>query len=98
MGQIYRDRNKSSNTIYNTTTTGIVSKIVRKEKEEYEITITDVLNRYQVVDIIPPGLELLVLDDKSIKLDQLLTINPNSFILIDIGIIISVEKCGFKKA
>ncbi|KAH0676793.1 hypothetical protein KY290_025755 [Solanum tuberosum] len=39
---------------------GIVSKIIRKDKGGYEITITDASDGRQVVDIIPPGPELLV--------------------------------------
>ncbi|KAK8292413.1 hypothetical protein V6Z12_D06G121400 [Gossypium hirsutum] len=62
-GQIYPDGNKSNNTVYNSTTVGIVSKIIRKEKG--------------AVDIIPPGLELFVSEGEYIKLDQPLTINPN---------------------
>ncbi|KAI3847239.1 hypothetical protein MKX03_029719 [Papaver bracteatum] len=60
-GQIYPDRSKSNNTVYNATSAGIVSKIVR----------------HQVVDIIPLGPELLVSEGESIKLDQPLTSNPN---------------------
>ncbi|KAB2040771.1 hypothetical protein ES319_D02G105700v1 [Gossypium barbadense] len=56
-GQIYPDGNKSNNTVYNATATGIVRKIIRKEKGGYEITITDALDGHQVVDIIPPGPE-----------------------------------------
>ena len=69
-GQIYPDGNKSNNTVYNATATGIVSKIIRKEKGGYEITITDALDGHQVVDIIPPGPELLVSEGESIKLDR----------------------------
>ncbi|KAL9419567.1 hypothetical protein AB3S75_037350 [Citrus x aurantiifolia] len=76
-GQIYLDGNKSNNTVYNATATGIVSKITRKEKGGYEITITDASNGREVVDIIPPGPELHVSEGQSIKLDQPLTSNPN---------------------
>ncbi|PKA52074.1 Apocytochrome f [Apostasia shenzhenica] len=54
-GQIYPDGSKSNNTVYNATAAGIVSKIVRKEKRGYEITIVDASDGRQVVDIIPPG-------------------------------------------
>jgi apocytochrome f len=37
----------------------------------------DASNEHQMVDIIPRGLELLVSEGKSIKLDQPLTSNPN---------------------
>ncbi|CAI9276884.1 unnamed protein product [Lactuca saligna] len=40
-GQIYPDRSKSINTVYNATASGIVRKILRKEKGGYEITIAD---------------------------------------------------------
>ncbi|XAR73184.1 hypothetical protein NMG60_11007069 [Bertholletia excelsa] len=43
----------------------------------YEITITDASDGCQVVDIIPPGPELLVSEGESIKFDQPLTSNPN---------------------
>ncbi|PIA29024.1 LOW QUALITY PROTEIN: hypothetical protein AQUCO_06400075v1, partial [Aquilegia coerulea] len=73
-GQIYPDGSKSNDTVYNATTSGIVSKIVRKEKGGYEITIADASDGHLVVDIIPPGPELLVSEVESIKLDQPLTI------------------------
>ncbi|RWV85787.1 hypothetical protein GW17_00052396 [Ensete ventricosum] len=46
-------------------------------KRGYEITIVDASDGHQVVDIIPPGPELLVSESESIKLDQPLTSNPN---------------------
>ncbi|KAI3885815.1 hypothetical protein MKX03_009029 [Papaver bracteatum] len=76
-GQIYPDGSKSNNTVYNATSAGIVSKILRKEKGGYEISIADTSDGHQVVDIIPPGPELLVSEGESIKLDQPLTSNPN---------------------
>ena len=39
--------------------------------------MANVLDGYQVVDIIPSRLKLLILDGESIKLDQLLTNNLN---------------------
>ncbi|KAL3806138.1 hypothetical protein ACJIZ3_000112 [Penstemon smallii] len=76
-GQIYPDGSKSNNTVYNATGAGIVSKIIRKEKGGSEISITDPSDGRQVVDIIPPGPELLVSEGESIKFDQPLTSNPN---------------------
>ncbi|KAF4396259.1 hypothetical protein F8388_019805 [Cannabis sativa] len=75
--QIYPDGSKSNNNVYNATAAGIVSKIIRKEKGGYEITIVEASDGRQVVDIIPPGSELLVSEGESIKLDQPLTSNPN---------------------
>nr|YP_010954080.1 cytochrome f [Cladopus yinggelingensis]WMV01475.1 cytochrome f [Cladopus yinggelingensis] len=76
-GQIYPDGSKSNNTVYNATATGVLTKILRKEKGGYEITITDAVEGRQVIDIIPPGPELLVSEGESIKQDQPLTSNPN---------------------
>ncbi|KAI9191214.1 hypothetical protein LWI28_005221 [Acer negundo] len=76
-GQIYPDGTESNNMVYNAIAAGIVSKIIRKEKGEYEITITDALDGRQVVDIIPPGPKLRVSEGESIKLDQPLTSNLN---------------------
>jgi len=76
-GQIYPNGSKSNNTVYNATAVGIVSKIIQKEKRGYEITITDAPKGRQVIDNITPGPELLVSEGESIKLDQLLTSNPN---------------------
>ncbi|KAJ3667913.1 hypothetical protein LUZ60_018275 [Juncus effusus] len=75
-GQIYPDGSKSNNTVYNATCAGIVSKIVRKEKGGYEITIVDASDGRQLVDNIPPGPELLVSEGESVKLDQPLTRIP----------------------
>jgi len=76
-GQIYPDGSKSNNTVYNATSTGVVRKILRKEKGGYEISIVDASDGRQVIDLIPPGPELLVSEGESIKLDQPLTSNPN---------------------
>ncbi|KAI3674051.1 hypothetical protein L2E82_52697 [Cichorium intybus] len=55
----------------------VPAKSLRKEKGGYEITIADASDGRQVVDIIPPGPELLVSEGESIKFDQPLTSNPN---------------------
>ncbi|KAM0002176.1 putative cytochrome f, rudiment single hybrid, cytochrome f large domain-containing protein [Helianthus debilis subsp. tardiflorus] len=72
-GKIYPDRSKSNNTVYNATASGIVSKILRKKRGGYEITIADASDGRQVVDNIPLRPELLVSEGESIKLDQPLT-------------------------
>ncbi|KAL2903965.1 Cytochrome b6-f complex subunit 4, partial [Bienertia sinuspersici] len=54
-GLIYPDGSKSNNTVYNSTSAGIVKKIVRKEKGGYEINIVEASDGREVVDIIPPG-------------------------------------------
>lgn len=75
-GQIYPDGSKSNNTVYNASTTGKISKILRKEKGGYEITI-DSSNGRQVVDIVPSGPELIISEGELVKMDQPLTNNPN---------------------
>lgn len=75
-GQIYPDGSKSNNTVYNASTTGKVSKILRKEKGGYEITI-DSSDGRQIIDIVPPGPELIISEGELIKVDQPLTNNPN---------------------
>jgi apocytochrome f len=64
------------NTVYNASSTGIAKKYYVK-KRGYKISIADVSDGRQVIDIIPPGPELLVSEGESIKLDQPLTSNPN---------------------
>nr|AKZ30130.1 cytochrome f [Goodenia rosea] len=76
-GQIYPDGGKSNNTVYNATAPGIVSKIIRKERGGYEITIAASSDGRKVLEIIPPGPELLVSEGESIQFDQPLTSNPN---------------------
>ena len=75
-GQIYPDGSKSNNTVYNASATGKVSKILRKEKGGYEITI-DSSDGRQIVDIVPSGPELIISEGELIKADQPLTNNPN---------------------
>ena len=75
-GQIYPDGSKSNNTVYNSSATGTVSKILRKEKGGYEITI-DTQDGRQVVDLVPAGPELSISEGELIKADQPLTNNPN---------------------
>ena len=75
-GQIYPDGSKSNNTVYNASITGKVSKILRNEKGGYKITISSLDNR-EVIDIVPPGPELIISEGEVVKADQPLTNNPN---------------------
>nr|AND48644.1 apocytochrome f of cytochrome b6/f complex [Sphagnum contortum] len=76
-GQIYPDGSRSNDTVYNASATGKVNKIIRKEKGGYEITIDNASDGRQVIDIVPPGPELIISEGESIKVDQPLTNNPN---------------------
>jgi apocytochrome f len=75
-GQLYPDGSKSNNTVYSASTAGKITQIIRTKKGGYEITITTSDER-EVIDIIPPGPELIVAEGESIKADQTLTNNPN---------------------
>nr|AND48155.1 apocytochrome f of cytochrome b6/f complex [Flatbergium novo-caledoniae] len=76
-GQIYPDGSRSNDTVYNASATGRISKIIRKEKGGYEIIIDNASDGRQVIDIVPPGPELIISEGESIKVDQPLTNNPN---------------------
>nr|AJE61511.1 cytochrome f [Dipteris conjugata] len=77
-GQIYPDGSKSNNTVYNASATGKVLRIARKEKKGgYEITVEEASDGRQVIDIVPPGPELIIPEGEFIKVDQPLTNNPN---------------------
>nr|AXZ97081.1 cytochrome f [Callistopteris apiifolia] len=77
-GQIYPDGSKSNNTVYNASTTGEITRIIRREKKGgYEITIRETSEGREVIDILPPGPELIVSEGEYIKIDQPLTNNPN---------------------
>lgn len=77
-GQIYPDGSKSNNTIYNASATGRITKVIRRDKKGgYEITIEELSEGREVVDIVPPGPELIISEGESIKVDEPLTNNPN---------------------
>jgi apocytochrome f len=48
-----------------------------KEKGGFEIVINDISDGHEVVDIIPPGPELIISEGEIVKIDQPLTNNPN---------------------
>ena len=75
-GQLYPDGSKSNNTVYSASTSGQITKIFRTKKGGHEVTITTTDGR-EVVDILPPGPELIVAEGDSVKVDQTLTNNPN---------------------
>jgi apocytochrome f len=77
-GQLYPDGSKSNNTVFNASTSGTITKITRTnvKKGGYQVTITTA-DGSEVVDVIPPGPELIVSEGESVKTDQPLTNNPN---------------------
>nr|YP_010879087.1 cytochrome f [Coniogramme japonica]WHE42738.1 cytochrome f [Coniogramme japonica] len=77
-GQIYPDGSKSNNTVYIASATGKIKKVVRKEgRGGYEITIEELSEGRETIDVVPPGPELIVSEGEFVKADQPLTSNPN---------------------
>jgi apocytochrome f len=77
-GQLYPDGSKSNNTVFNASTSGTITQITRTnvKKGGYQVTIKTA-DGSEVVDVIPPGPELIVSEGESVKTDQPLTNNPN---------------------
>lgn len=76
-GQVYPDGSKSNNTVFNASAAGQIAQIQPVEKKGgYEVTI-ETVNGEQVVDKVPPGLDLVVKVGQSVQADQPLTNNPN---------------------
>ncbi len=60
-GQIYPDWSRSSDTIYNASATSKVNKIIRKEKDKYEIIIDNASSDgRKMIDIVSPRPELII--------------------------------------
>ncbi|GJP58668.1 hypothetical protein CLOP_g17007 [Closterium sp. NIES-67] len=77
-GQLYPDGSKSNNTVFSASASGTIKKVVRTniKKGGYDITIITADGK-EVIDVIPPGPELIVSEGESVKVDQPLTNNPN---------------------
>jgi apocytochrome f len=77
-GQIYPTGEKSNNTIYNASVSGVITdiEISSPKKGGYKITV-ETTSGTSVVEKVPPGPELVVSKGQSIKVDQPLTNNPN---------------------
>ena len=75
-GQIYPEGNKSNNTTYNAAASGKITDIIFEEDEGNEITI-ETADGETVVDLIPPGPELLVGVGDTVEEGQVITNNPN---------------------
>ena len=79
-GQVYPTGEKSNNTVYTASATGIITKIAKEEDEygsvKYQVSIqTD--SGETVVDTIPAGPELIVSEGQAVKNGDALTNNPN---------------------
>ena len=76
-GQLYADGSKSNNTIYTSSVNGKVANIQSIEKTGgYELTI-ETASGEAIIDVIPPGPELIVRKNEFVQIDQPLTNNPN---------------------
>lgn len=77
-GQIYPTGEKSNNTIYNASVSGVITDIaqISPKKGGYNITV-ETTSGTSVVEKVPPGPELVVSKGQSITVDQPLTNNPN---------------------
>ena len=74
-GQVYPDGSKSNNTVYTSSTTGVVKKIVEK-RDGVEI-IFESENGQIITEIVPRGPKILVTVGQKIRIDDPITNNPN---------------------
>lgn len=76
-GQIYADGSKSNNTIYTSSIDGKIVDILPIEKTGGYEVIIEKKSGEQIVETIPPGPELIISKNDTVKVDQPLTNNPN---------------------
>ena len=76
-GQVYPDGSKSNNTVYTSTTSGVVKNILPIEKKGgFQVSI-EIMDGSSVTVIVPLGPKLLVKTGQNIQTDDPLTSNPN---------------------
>jgi apocytochrome f len=76
-GQVYPDGSKSNNTVYTSSTTGIIKEIIPVEKKGGFRIILETRSGDTVTETVPPGPELLVKVGQNIRSEEPLTNNPN---------------------
>jgi apocytochrome f len=76
-GQVYPDGSKSNNTIYISSTTGIIKEIIPVEKKGGFQIILETRSGDTITETVPPGPELLVKVGQNIRSEEPLTNNPN---------------------
>lgn len=75
-GQVYPTGDKSNNTVYNASASGVITQVTQPEEGGYQVTIkTDAGET--VLDTVPPGPELIVAQGQPVKVGDALTSNPN---------------------
>jgi len=75
-GQINPDGQKTNNNLVTATTTGQITNVVKNEKGNATISISDKEGKI-INQEIPQGLDIVVSEGKIVKLDQPLTRDPN---------------------
>lgn len=75
-GQVYPTGEKSNNTVYNASATGVISQIAKTDDGGYEVTIQPASGA-PVVDKIPAGPDLIVSEGQEVASGEALTNNPN---------------------
>merc|ERR1712187_450065 len=75
-GQVYPDGSKSNNTLYASTTNGVINIIPVPKKGGYQI-IVETKDGNQVTEEVPPGPKLIVKVGQTIRAEEPLTNNPN---------------------
>jgi apocytochrome f len=76
-GQIYPDGSKSNNTVYTSSTSGVVTEIIPIAKKGGFQVIIESRTGKNTTETIPPGPELLVKVGQRVRTDEPLTNNPN---------------------
>jgi apocytochrome f len=76
-GQVYPDGSKSNNTLYVSSSEGVISDILPLEKKGGYRIVVETKNGAQVIDEVPAGPKLIVKIGQNIRVDQPLTNNPN---------------------
>jgi apocytochrome f len=76
-GQIYPDGSKSNNTVYTSSTSGVVTEIIPIAKKGGFQVIIESRTGKNTTETIPPGPELLIKVGQRVRTDEPLTNNPN---------------------
>ena len=77
-GQVYPDGSKSNNTIYTSSTRGVIEEINPVEKKGgFQIIIKSRRDGIKITESVPPGPELSVKVGQYVRKDEPLTNNPN---------------------
>jgi apocytochrome f len=76
-GQVYPDGSKSNNTLYASTTNGVINNILPVPKKGGYQIVVETKNGNQVIEEVPPGPKLIVKVGQTIRAEEPLTNNPN---------------------